>query len=218
MGYAKAWDAVGAEHTLEQVNAEVTALLDICNEGLATGGAAMVTASHEVAYRFHPGVAAMFSEDGSLDNVFIAEDVAASLPDTELGAVITDVIQQTADAVAAAYRAAVDALMPEGHLDVEKADVTTLPAFAEASRDGTVTLAVDAGGHLLWCAIRRSTGRDPITGLTLGRWITDLYHAAQMRALHDGYLRASDADHVPTGAGVPTAGSVARFRAEHLTF
>ncbi|MCT7372158.1 hypothetical protein [Mycolicibacterium llatzerense] len=162
------------------------------------------------ASRFHDHVRARFDSDSQLIDLIIDPSI---MDTADLAAIITEVLQRTWDATTAEISAGWAESIEAG--DMRPVDPHKPGVYSEASHDGTLKLAVNGSGRLLWCEIGDRVFADGWSAADLSARIVLLYQVAVMRSWLDSGLRPI----VESGAGtVQTDAEIADFRARLLTF
>lgn len=154
------------------------------------------------------GIRARFNPCGALTSLVVPPSSPLTFSAPELGSILTDVLQKAFDA----SQAAASAVM--GGSDESPAALAE-QTYAEASRHGDVTIALDARGRARWCTLSRTAGR--WEAAELAQRILLLHNAAAMRVISitPRYgTAASDA----AKENMVTDEKIAQYRLQHLTF
>lgn len=118
------------------------------------------------------GISARFESGATLTALRMPTSAPLTFTPRELATIVTTVLQNAFDASRAATAAAFG----------ESEEASVLPqqaTYAEASRHGDITIALDATGRVLWCTLTELAGRWDAGHLT--ERILLLHNAAAMR-------------------------------------
>ncbi|WP_344258261.1 hypothetical protein [Mycolicibacterium llatzerense] len=189
----------------EQCAAELDAVAAELAHQIRTADTA---AEHASAAGDHHGISARYESGATLTALRMPTSAPLTFTPRELATILTGVLQNAFDASRAAAAAAFGG--PE-----EDSELPQQGTYAEASRYGDITIALDATGRVLWCTLTDTAGRWDAGRLT--ERILLLHNAAAMRA---NSITPKFGTNVTAGIKefFYTEEQIAQYRLDNLTF